>query len=333
MGDSASQDVPFGTVLITGASGFIGRRLRDALLGRGADVVAIRRPSSPEPAAGRSVTADYADTARLDEIMGQERPSHVFHVAGATKGVTYEDFARANVMPTENLLGACARAGHTPHRFVLVSSLAAFGPAPKDAPLEESAPRAPIEHYGKSKAEAEEKVEAGGVPYTILRPGGVYGPGDVDYFEVFKMAAKGWNTFFGNRDRLFSAVYVDDLIDAILTAARHPDTVNKGYFIADEPPLTWDAFQAAVVEASGRRAKELDLPEFLVSWAAWGGELATKVDGKPRLFNRQKATMGRQDAWTCSSAAARRDFGFTPKVDLPTAVARAFEWYRREGWI
>jgi len=328
-----SQDTLEGTALITGASGFIGRRLRDALLARGLDVVAIRRPSSPETDAGRSVVADYADTARLDEVMATERPSYVFHVAGATKGVTYEDFRRANVMPTENLLGACARSGHTPRRFVFVSSLAAYGPAPKDAPLTEDAPRRPIEHYGKSKAEAEQKVEASGVPYTIVRPGGVYGPGDVDYFEVFKMAAKGWNTFFGNRHRLFTAVYVDDLVQAILTAAEHPAAVDRGYFIGEDPPITWEHFQAVVVEASGRRAKELDLPELFVSWAAWGGELMTKLDGKPRLFNRQKATMGKQDAWTCSSAAARRDFGFEPKVDLQTGVARAFEWYRREGWI
>lgn len=328
-----AEDTLEGTALITGASGFIGRRLRDALLARQLDVVAIRRPSSPEPDVGRSVTADYADQARLDEIVAAERPGHVFHVAGATKGVTYEDFARANVMPTQNLLAACANAGHTPKRFVLVSSLAAYGPAEQDAPLEEGALRAPIEHYGRSKAAAEEAVEASGVPYTILSPGGVYGPGDVDYFEIFKSAAKGWNVFFGNRERLFSAIYVDDLIDAILSAAEHPAARNRAYFVADEPPLSWQAFQAAVVEASGRPVKELDLPELLVSWAAWGGELVTKLDGKPRLFNRQKAAMGRQAAWTCSAAAARRDFGFAPKVDLQTGVARAFAWYRSEGWL
>jgi len=320
-------------VMITGASGFIGRRLRAALLQQGVDVISLRRPASPETKEGRSVSADYADQERLNEIIEAERPALIFHVAGATKGVTYADFQRANVMPTENLLQACKTADHSPQRFVFVSSLAAYGPTSLEAPLEESAPRQPMEHYGRSKAEAEEAVEAAGLPFTIVRPGGVYGPGDVDYFEVFKMAAKGWNTFFGNRHRLFSAVYVDDLIDAILTAAQHEHTVNKGYFISAGEPLSWQQFQGAVVEASGRSARELDLPEFLVSWAAWGGELVTKIDGRPRLFNRQKAAMGAQPAWTCRATAAERDFGFAPKVDLKTGIDRAFEWYRAEGWI
>lgn len=323
-----------GPVLITGASGFIGRRLRDALLDRGVDAVALRRPSSPEPgpnARGRAVVADYADLEGLTTLLEDLAPSHILHVAGATKGVTYDDFARANVMPTEHLLKACAK--RPPKRFVLMSSLAAYGPSAPDRPHDDTAEPAPIEHYGASKLEAERVVEGAGVPYTILRPGGVYGPGDVDYFEIFKLAAQGWATFFGNRDRLFSAVYVDDLVQATLTAATHPGAENHGYFIGAGAPLSWGAFQDAVDAGAGRRVRRMNLPEGLVSIAAVGGELMTKLDGKPRLFNRQKALMGAQEAWTCTSEAATRDFGFAPQVDLPEGVRRAFAWYRAEGWI
>src|SRR5579862_2456601 len=92
-----------GKALITGASGFIGRRVKDTLLDRGVDVVAIRRAGSPEAKRGRSVVADYADEAALRELISREKPDYVIHVAGATKGVTYDDFRRANVMPTEHL--------------------------------------------------------------------------------------------------------------------------------------------------------------------------------------------------------------------------------------
>jgi len=71
----------------------------------------------------------------------------------------------------------------------------------------------------------------------------------------------------------------------------------------------------------------------LVKLAAHAGELATRIDGKPRLFNLQKATMDAQDAWICSADAARRDFGFVPKVELPEGVVRSFAWYREQGWI
>src|SRR5262245_3086264 len=90
-------------VLITGASGFLGGRLRDARLDAGADVVAVARKGSPDAKRGRSVRASYNDVDELTRVVTDENPDLVFHVAGATKGVTYEDFQQANVMPTRNL--------------------------------------------------------------------------------------------------------------------------------------------------------------------------------------------------------------------------------------
>ena len=325
-----------GRALITGASGFIGSRLRTALLGAGVDVVAIRRASSPEPAEGRSVVADYGDPEGLGKVIAEEAPDWVFHVAGATKGVAYEDFQRANVMPTKNLLRAIEEShpGEL-RRFVLISSLASYGPSAPGRPHREGDPRRPIEHYGRSKLEAEQVVEAMGrsVPWTIVRPSGVYGPGDGDYFNLFREVEKGRNVFFGNRERLFSAIYVDDCVRAIVTAANADAAVGKGYFLCDGRPISWDEFQSAIVATSRRKVRTLNLPEAFVGIAALGGELATKLDGKPRLFNRQKAKMGAQSAWTCSHEAAAEDFGYSPQVPLEEGVKRAMEWYRAEGWL
>lgn len=324
-----------GKALITGASGFIGSNLRDALLDAGADVVAIRRKRSPEPDKGRSVAAEYDDLERLTEVMRDEKPDWVFHVAGATKGVTYEDFQRANVMPTKNLLEALSREHPGVKRFVLVSSLTSYGPSTPERPHRESDPRKPIEHYGKSKLEAEQVVEALGdtLPWTIVRPGGVYGPGDVDYFNLFREVEKGRNVFFGNRHRWFSAIYVDDCVRAIVNGARSDAALGRGYFLCDGRPITWETFQGAIVEASGRKVRTLNLPEVLVDLAAFGGELATRVDKKPRLFNRQKAKMGAQEAWTCTHDAARADFGYRPEVPLAEGVKKALGWYRERRWV
>jgi nucleoside-diphosphate-sugar epimerase len=324
-----------GTVLITGASGFIGGRLRDALLDAGADVVALRRAGSPEPRRGRSAVVDYADRDALRRLVEKERPEFVYHVAGATKGVTYADFQRANVMPTEHLAFALRDAFPDVRRLVLFSSLGAYGPSQPGAPHTEDSPRRPIEFYGQSKLEAEQAVEALGnaIPWTIIRPSGVYGPGDVDYFELFKSVGRGLNVFFGNKDRWFSSVYVDDLVRASLDAADADATRGKGYFVCDGVPVTWGTFQEEIVRASGRRVLTLNLPEVFVDIAAVCGETLTRIDGKPRLFNRQKARMGAQEAWTCRSDALRADTGYAPEVEVREGVARTLAWYRRERWL
>jgi nucleoside-diphosphate-sugar epimerase len=319
-------------VLITGASGFIGRRLRSALLDGGADVVAIRRPGSPAAKEGRTAEASYDDLDRLKAIVAEERPDLVLHVAGVTKGRTYEDFARGNVVPTANLLRALEEEHRDVGRFVHVSSLAAYGPAKPGEPLTEDHSRRPIEHYGTSKLEAEHAVEDAEVPWTIVRPAGVYGPGDVDYFELFKAATRRVNLFFGNKERWFSAIYVDDCVSAILQAAEHPETAGQDYFLTDDQPTTWERFQQKICEAVGKRTLSVDLGDKLVSLAAHAGELATRIDGKPRIMNRQKALMGFQDAWLCSGAKAKEHFDFECEVDHHEGVHRTHRWYHENDW-
>lgn len=323
-----------GKVLLTGASGFIGGRLRDELLRQGVDVIALRRRGSPPAKQGRSAEVEYEDIHGLTKLLEKEKPDVLFHVAGATKGVSREDFRRANVVPTSNLLEA-ARKGHPNlQRFVHVSSLAVYGPSEAGKPHIEKNARRPIEHYGETKLEAEHVVESvKDLPWSIIRPSGVYGPGDVDYLQLFKEVEKGRNVFFGNRERWFSAVYVDDLVSALLLSATEEKAVGKGFFVCDNKPQTWGSFQQMIVEASGKKVRTLNLPEALVGLSAIGGELITRLDGKPRLFNRQKAKMGAQEAWTCRSDLIREELGFSHAFDVERGVREAFSWYREKGWL
>ena len=321
-----------GKVLITGASGFIGSWLRDTLLEQGSDVLAIRRPGSPAARTGRSVEANYDDVATLKRIMASERPDYVLHVAGATKGRTYSDFERGNVMPTENLLRAAEAEHPDLKRFVHVSSLAAYGPSRKGQPLRETDPRRPVEFYGESKLASERVVERAQVPYTIIRPSGVYGPRDVDMLELFKLARGRVNLFFGNRKSWGSFVYVDDVVSAILRAGAAKAAEGRGYFLSDGEPITWDTLQSDIMAVVGKRSLTVSLPKQMPFVAGFFGELATRFDGEPRLMNRQKAVMGAQEAWTCHADAAASDFGFAPTVPRREALARTHAWYQANGW-
>ncbi len=320
---------------MTGASGFIGGHLRDALMAAGAEVISLVRAVSPVNAKGRSIAVDYDDPAPLKRVMAEERPDYVFHVAGATKGVTYEDYRRGNTVPTVNLIEALAQAHPGVKRFVFVSSLTAYGPSNLGPPKRESDERAPVEHYGRSKLEAEQAVESYGdrLAWTVVRPSAVYGPAEVDMFTLFRAAARGINLFYGNREKRFSAVYVDDLVRAIVDATLSERTRGRGYFICDGVPYTWREVQEHIVNAVGKRALDLNLPSFFVSAAGVAGELLTAIDRKPRVLNRQKALMGAQLAWLCTHEAARADFGYRPEVSMAEGTRRAYEWYVANGWL
>lgn len=324
-----------GKVLVTGASGFIGSNLRDALIAGGAEVVSLVRAVSPASRHGRSVAVDYADLDGLKRLVREERPDYVFHVAGATKGVSYEDFRLANVLPTQNLIEALASDHPSVKRFVFVSSQTAYGPSNAGPPTRESDEPKPVEHYGRSKLEAERVVQQYGarLPWTIIRPSGVYGPADVDVFVLFKSAKTGVNLFFGNREKRMSMVYVDDLVEAIVAAAQAERSVGRGYFISDGKPYSWAEFQQHIVAAVGKRTFSLNLPSFVVPIAGRAGELMTALDGKPRLFNRQRALMDAQEAWVCSPEAARMDFDYQPRVDVAEGTRKTYRWYVANKWL
>jgi nucleoside-diphosphate-sugar epimerase len=324
-----------GKALVTGASGFVGSHVREALIERGLDVLALRRPGSPAARVGRSHEASYDDLRSLTSLMADERPDYVFHVAGVTKGRTYVDFADGNVMPTRNLLRALTRAGVAPKRFVHVSSLSAWGPSTPVRPVCEEDPPSPVEYYGRSKLESERVLsEFEDIPSTIIRPAAVFGPRDVDYFNLFDGAHRGFDLYFGNADKPKSAIYVADLVEAILRGAVTERAVGRSYFIAHPEIVTWRQFQSWIVEATPRkRAWAIDFPSVMVDLAALGGEVLTRIDGKPRLFNRQKAIMGAQEAWTCAVDRAHEELEFVSTTPLRDAVHATAEWYRREGWI
>jgi nucleoside-diphosphate-sugar epimerase len=332
---------------VTGASGFIGRRLSLALAARGWDVRSIVRrpaveidrmdgPGATDRASGpRWLPIDYAEPAMLaDAVSGADV---VFHAAGVTRASRPRDFEVANVDLTRRVASAAAAGGVG--RFVLISSQAASGPAnARISPVTEGMIPGPIDAYGRSKLEAERVVAArelvGTLPFTILRPAAVYGPGDRDFREMFRLARRGVALHPGNRDRWISIIHVTDLVDGIIRAGTGSTARNRAYFLANDEPVQWgQLFRMAAAVAGRALALDVNIPQRLVDVAAHVGNLHGRISGRATLLTTEKVRLSKPSFWICSSALARRELGFAPAIGLEEGLRETYQWYVETGWL
>lgn len=328
------------TVLVTGATGFIGSLLVDYLKKRAYRVRILLRPESdPDKALSTGVEAlrgDYADPSSLRPAV--EGADMVMHLAGVTKSVDREGYYRGNVLPVRNLLEASVAADHGPGRFLLVSSLAAAGPASNPDPgvVEDDEPH-PVSAYGRSKLEAERVCRSFGdrLPVTIVRPPAVYGPGDRDVFQFLKMIAGGMMLAVGDgRTQRFSLIHGSDLVRGMLMAALSPAAVGETYFLTSPEGYSWDRVAAVASEALGvKKVRRICLPRPVIRAAGFAGGLVGRLTGRPALLNPDKASEMVQDYWVCSPRKAEADFGFTAAIALEEGIRDTVAWYREQGWL
>ena len=250
-------------VLVTGASGFIGGRLVERLVRQGAEVrVLVRNPASAARLARFPLTfhlGDVTNTADLDKAM--QRCDRVFHCAYGTTG-SQKRRAWVNRVGTERTLEAAHRAGV--ERVVYLSTLMVYGQT-ADGDLDETAPRRRFGNaYSDSKLDAEgialQYSRSGRVPVTVLQPTAVYGPyGGVWTVQPIETLKTGRVILVNGGDGLANAVYVDDLVSAMLLAAEKDAAVGEAFLISGPEAVTWR-------ELYGRFARMLgDGPERTVS--------------------------------------------------------------------
>jgi nucleoside-diphosphate-sugar epimerase len=302
-------------VVVTGANGFIGRHLANALTKRGFEVRPIVRAAFAGDTFERTV--DGADI--------------LIHAAGATRAPTRQRLRASNVDLTRRALDAAKAAGV--RRFVFVSSQAAAGPAPAlDRPTTEDDPPRPVEEYGISKRDAEQLVRDGGVPASIVRPAAVYGPGDRDFRALFALAHRGMAIHAGNRRQWISIIHVRDCVEGIIRAAIADEANGRTYFLANDAPVQWAAlFELARQAASARRLFDVEIPMPLVRLGALFGDAAARLTGKAGLLTTEKVRLGEAPNWVCSNARARSELGFAPATSLDGGVAETYRWYLENG--
>lgn len=325
--------------LATGATGFIGSHLVDALLERGVEVRCIvRRQSNRRWLQGKPVEIVEASLEQPDSLpKAVAGVDVVYHIAGVIAARSYEEFYRGNRDATANLLNAVVQHAPNVRRFLFLSSLAAVGPAPSLAePVTEETPYHPITAYGRSKRAAEEVVLAAAdkLPITIVRPPAVYGPRDAATLPFFRSVRLGIAPLIGFREKYLSLIHVHDLVQGILAAATAECAVGRIYFISSEEVYTWwQLTEAARVALGRRRVWRVRVPHAIVMGIASVAEVAGWLMRRPPVFDFEKGRDIIQPYWICSPARAVAEIGYRQTVGLIEGMHQTVAWYREHGWL
>jgi nucleoside-diphosphate-sugar epimerase len=353
-------------VFVTGASGFIGTHLVETLRARGDRVRCVVRKSSPSnllrEAGAELIYGDLTQPRLLEEGMYGARA--VFHLAGMTAALRYEDMLKVNRDGTREVAQACARQ-RTPPKLIVVSSIAASGPAPRGQIRVEGDTPAPISNYGRSKLAGEEQALAFAdkVPTTIVRPGIVFGPRNKAMLPIFQTIKYcNFHPVPGYYTPPLSYIHVADLVELLLRARDRGETVapdhngysngagngshnghkddrpkegGKGYYFAVVPEYPTYADLGKMAGPLIHRPYVLVLRcPYPIPWVIGGvSQALATLRRKPDELNLDKIQEALAPSWACSAEAAKRDLSFAPPKPLQERLAETVTWYQKEHWL
>lgn len=332
-------------ILITGASGFIGGFLVEAALAKGWEVWAGIRVSSnrgylkqPEL---HFIELNFADDALLTQQLIDHKAQfgtwdYIVHNAGITKSSVKSDYHRINYDYTVHLIKALQNSGCNPRKFLFMSSMGAVGSGDEKsgAPLTLSDIPNPVSEYGKSKLLAERYIQSlPAFPYIILRPTGVYGPRERDYFVLLKMIHFGLDVSVGLKQQQLNFIYVKDLT-RVCFSALESDLFQKTWFVADGDYYTSKAFTSLMKGLlQKKRLFSIRVPLLIVNLISSIFGLFSRITGKPTLLNPDKFQVMKQRNWTCDASELEKDLSFKAEYNLTDGLKETVAWYKENGWL
>ena len=298
---------------MTGATGFVGRATMAQAIVAGWHVRALtRRPQDARD--GVTWVAGALDNkASLAELATGS--DVVMHIAGVVNVPARADFEAGNAIATQNVVEAARRAGVG--RFVHVSSLAAREPD--------------LSNYGWSKARAEAIVVASGLDWTVVRPPAVFGPGDTEMLDLFRMAKRGIALVPPGR---LSAIYVDELARLLVTlAADRGASLGHIYEPDDGTPTGWSyrSFAQAIGRAVERaHVSAIPIPPLVLKTA---GQLDKLVRRGAAKLTPDRARYIAHPDWVATAGAGPPADLWKPEIATDKALAETVGWYRAQGWL
>jgi dihydroflavonol-4-reductase len=332
------------SVLVTGASGFIGGHLVRRLTARGCRVSCLVRATSRVDelrlAGAQFIACDIADRAGVARAIASSKARTVFHLAGLVRAMSPGDFIRVNAGGVEAVAEACTDQPDSPI-LVLVSSLAAAGPT-GERPIVESDTPMPVSHYGRSKFAGEQVAMryADALPITVVRPCIVFGAGDRGMVELFRPIARSdLHVVGGSGDRRVSLVAVADLVECLLLAAEQgerlvPAVSGHGIYFAAAEDVSYVELGMAIARALGKpQPRILRLPGWSMRTIGRFGDVMSRIRQRPGWVSSDKFCEILAGSWTCSSAKARQQLGWLPAAPLADRFRETAQWYRDANWL
>ncbi|MBI4004258.1 MAG: NAD-dependent epimerase/dehydratase family protein [Candidatus Omnitrophica bacterium] len=323
--------------LVTGANGYTGYWFSRYLVNRGDVVRAMYYVPDGKPqfdgASLQLIPGDIRDRRQVAEAL--EGIETVFHIAALYRptNVGRKDFWDVNVEGTRNMVELAAKAGVK--RFVHCSTMGVHGTVGR-TPLTEEAPIQPDDDYQESKWEGERLAltlaNRLGLPLTVIRPAGIYGPYETRFLKLTQLIARGRFVMFGSGETYYHFVHVRDLSEAFVLAAESDRAVGRAYLVGDDYAISLNHMVGCLAEALGVRRPRLRLPYGLLKAAAVACEGVCRPLGIAPPIHRRRA------AWFASNrtfdiSRARAELGYRPAIRIEDGLREMVQSYREAGWL
>jgi nucleoside-diphosphate-sugar epimerase len=326
------------TVLVTGATGFLGSALVTELLKQKQQVRVLARDEARARAqfgdAVEIVVGEITDAAQVQRAV--TGASIVYHFAGRLyhPSTPAELYYRTHVEGTRILLDAC-KAQSSLQRIVHCSTTGVYGVTGR-TPAAEDAPFAPTNPYEKSKLEGEllalQACKEDGLPVSVARPGLVYGPGDLHLLGFFVSIKKGRPCLIDGGKALIHPIYIDDMTAAFLLCAERPQAIGHSYNIAGDHPVSFRELAEAIAHSLGRSLPRGDIPLWLANLASDIFALIPGMKGENAPLTRSRVRFLTNNR-VYNIERARNELGFAPTMPLEEGMRRTAEWYQKHEYL
>lgn len=335
-------EIKMSRILITGANGFIGAHLVRRLVELKEEhqwdeeiVCMVRAASDISSLKGPDVKLVIGDLREPGSLVHAVRgATYIYHLGGQRFAVNRKDFRESITIGTENLLkAALVHARNSLKRFLFVSDWAAAGPAPGKTPVNEEQTLPPVSRYGAAKLETEKiaRQYMSELPITIVRPCWVYGERGPVTYRLYKRVKMRIHAVTGFRRRYTCMVYVKDLVEGIIAAAQHKDTIGETYFLANPQNYSLNQVNKTMAKTMGKPlGLTVPLPLFTFRIIALFSQLYHLFSRSTPITTLDNVRDMSQVYRSCTPAKAKKHFGWEAKHSLAEGMKATYDYYKQK---